>query len=516
MDNLRIFVSSIQYELENERVAIAELISSDAFLSRHCQAVLFESLPASTDPAERGYLTELNSSDVYVGIIGFEYGTVGANCLSAMHREYNRAVRRKMPVFIFVKGHSGRDKDRDEKMQALFARVRDPKTGHQYKRFANYQDLKRLVREALLPVLKKRGIVPSNAEEVEFKQTLGAASDFDVQLIAHAEYADLDAKLARQYVAAVLGRFPKGQAEVLQTLLSRGFLWHDDKNDRHRPTAAGLLLLGKNPDSVFPQSRITANAYGGVEKGEPIDRRDIRKPLPSAIQETIDFLVRNMRHTQTVRGFERVAIDEYPYEALREGIINAVAHRDYGLRGSSIRVEKYADRIVILSPGLPPPPLTLAKLRALKYLPCSRNPNIARGLSFFERIEEQGDGLRRMVAAAKDMGLPPPNFTKTDGHFTVIFKGPGKTMAGIKPQKGRPVFAVEPSLLDQLTPNQKTIVRELLKSATVQVPKIAARLRVTEQAIRKDMAHLQRLGLVEKRGSARATFYVLRERGRAP
>ena len=86
----------------------------------------------------------------------------------------------------------------------------------------------------------------------------------------------------------------------------------------------------------------------------------------------------------------------------------AAAHRDYSLTGSSIRVEKYTDRIAILSPGLLPPPLTLEKLRTLRCLPCSRNPNLARGLSFFERLEEQGAGLRRMVTVTANMGLPAP------------------------------------------------------------------------------------------------------------
>lgn len=99
-----------------------------------------------------------------------------------------------------------------------------------------------------------------------------------------------------------------------------------------------------------------------------------------------------------------------------------------------------------------------------------------------------------------------------DGHFTVLFKGPGKSMAKLKTQKARPLFAVEPSLIDSLTSNQKTIMRELIKKGEVQVSKIAARLKVTEQAIRKDMAKLQKMGLVEKRGAARATYYVLNER----
>jgi predicted HTH transcriptional regulator len=199
-----------------------------------------------------------------------------------------------------------------------------------------------------------------------------------------------------------------------------------------------------------------------------------------------------------LHGFQ---VDEYPYEALREALINAVAHRDYALRGSSIRVEKFANRIVILSPGIPPPPLTLAKIRSLKYLPCSRNPNIARGLSFFERIEEQGDGFRRMMTVTRNLGLPEPDFQITDGHF-VTFRGPGKSLSKVKPQIARPLFEVEPSTLDRLTANQKTIMRELLKAKAVQVRKLAEKLEVTEQAVRKDMAKLTELQLVEQRGGS--------------
>ena len=64
---------------------------------------------------------------------------------------------------------------------------------------------------------------------------------------------------------------------------------------------------------------------------------------------------------------------------------------------------------------------------------------------------------------------------------------------------------------DQLTPNQKTIVRELLKMKQGQVPGLAAKLKVTEQSVRKDMARLQALNPIEQRGAARATYYVLKE-----
>lgn len=81
----------------------------------------------------------------------------------------------------------------------------------------------------------------------------------------------------------------------------------------------------------------------------------------------------------------------------------------------------------------------------------------------------------------------------------------------MKSQSARPLFEVAPSVLDRLTAHQKSIVRQLLKTGEIQVPALAAKLKVTEQAIRKDMGKLAKLKLVEKRGAARATFYVLKE-----
>jgi predicted HTH transcriptional regulator len=511
VSKLRVFVSSVQQELENERIAVAELISTDSFLAKHCEAILFEREPASPLPPDQAYIAALDSCQVYVGIIGFEYGSVGSDGLSATHREYLHAKDKRLPVFFFVKGSSGRDKGRDPKMQELFAIVRDASTGHTYRRFSNYQELKQLVRSVLLPVLEQRGFTPSTVEQIEFEQTLGAASDFDTQLLEQVDFSDLDSELIRRYATAVLKQETTDTGVIQKLLLNRGLLWLDQKANSFRPTSAGLLLLGNSPDAVFAQCRIAANAYAGTERGEPIDRKNIVGPLPKAIEEAISFLIRNMRHTQTVREFSRFEIHEFPYEPLREALINAVAHRDYAIAGASIRIEKYQDRVAILSPGLPPPPLTLEKIRSLKYLPCSRNPNIARGLSFFERIEEQGDGFRRMITICRETGLPEPEFQIRDGHFAVIFHGPGNSLAKLKPSSARPIFEIKPSVLDQLTLNQKAIVQRLLKHNKAQVPELATALKVTEQAVRKDMAKLTKLQLVEKHGSARATHYTLKQ-----
>ncbi len=232
--------------------------------------------------------------------------------------------------------------------------------------------------------------------------------------------------------------------------------------------------------------------------------------MPIAIEDAIQFLIRNMRHITKMQGFSKVAIDEYPYEALREALVNAVAHRDYGIQGAGIRIEKFVDRLQIFSPGGPPPPITMKKLRSLDYIPCSRNPILARALSYFERIEEQGDGIRRILDEVKNVGLPGVEFRIVDGHFTVIFTGPGNRLSKLRPLHPRIIYEVAPAEVDRLNKNQKEITRRLLSKGEVDTAGLAKLLKVTPQAVRKDLAVLQKMGIIEKKGRARATYYVLK------
>ena len=500
--HLRVFVSSIQKELENERIAVTELVASDPFLDRHVRPVLFEQMPGSPLPARDAYLSALSSCEVYLGILGFEYGRKGEDGLSATHREYEEAKRRGLPTYFFVKGDNAQDSRRDDDMKAFFKAVRDEKAGHVYKRFGNYQILKREVRSVLLAELDKRGLRPTDEETAIAEQTIAQASDFDSRLVDRADERDLDQDLTLAFTKAVTGRREEAilptmkeddpeKNEVLRALLNRGLIWWNNETGRFHPTAGGLLLLGRSPEAVFPQVRVACNAWGGKERGgDPLDRLDLKVALPHAVEQAFAFLKRNMRHTTRVEGFARVQIDEYPYEALREAVVNAVAHRDYDLQGSCIRIDKYEDRIEVLSPGLPPDPLTVEKLSRLDYVPCSRNPNLARGLGFFERIEEQGDGIRRIISTTTAMGLPRPTLSVRDGHFLIVFHGPGEGIQKLKPQ-GRPVFEVKEDLLSGLSQTQRKIVTYLLEHGEAKVTDLAREIGVSGAAIRKALKELR-------------------------
>jgi len=96
MNKLRVFVSSVQKELEPERLAIASVITTDPFLSEHYEPVLFDREPLSGRNAARPYLDCLDTCQVYLLLINREYGRPHGD-MSATHQEYRHAQKRKLP-----------------------------------------------------------------------------------------------------------------------------------------------------------------------------------------------------------------------------------------------------------------------------------------------------------------------------------------------------------------------------------------------------------------------------------
>jgi ATP-dependent DNA helicase RecG len=97
MAKLRVFISSVQKELENERIAVAEVVSTDPFLSAHCEPFLYEAEPASSEQALDGCLNGVDESDIFAVLIWNEYGHIEEG-LSITNHEYRRAKKRGLPI----------------------------------------------------------------------------------------------------------------------------------------------------------------------------------------------------------------------------------------------------------------------------------------------------------------------------------------------------------------------------------------------------------------------------------
>lgn len=507
---LRVFVSSVQKELENERLMVLALVTTDAFLLAHCEAVLYENAPASPEKSAEECLAMIDTCDVCLSIVGRNYGTVPDGTHSITHQEYQRAKGRRTPILVFIKGHD--DSARDNGTQAWLKEIRAD--NFKYKRFGNILELQREVRAALLKLLKDRyNLVPSSEEQTIAEQTLEAVSAFESQALKRLKWRNLDQTLARRLTARA-ERKPEAdllENDILESMMVRGLTWPDSETDENYGTAAGIVLLARDPSAVFPHCRFLVDAYRAIAPdGDPIDHDDIRGPMPLAIDQVIAFIDRNTRHPIKVVGLDRVRLDEYPTEALREALVNAVAHRNYEDAGRKIMVEVFPDRVAVSSPGLPPKPLTLQKLRSGRYKPCSRNPVIAQSLSYFHRIEERGSGFKRMRAAMVDHGLEEPVLTEETGYFQVVFKGPGKDIKKIKLPLNLQLKLIPLSIESQLNKRQKRIIEYTVSNGSVTRSWCMKTFKIGHDAASRDLSELVNWDMFIPIGKGRAIRYVLK------
>ena len=505
---LLIFVSSVQKELEDERVIVQNLLNTDSFLSAHCAPVLYECEPASPDKALEGCLKDLDECQVYVLIVAVQYGAlIGENSIT--HAEYRRAKDRGFPVLAFIKGDRG--VKREEGTEALLGEL--DADGFKYKRFGNVIELQKEVRAALVKLLKDRfGITPSSDEDQIARQTIEATSAFESQPMTRIAWKDLDHDVACRLIAVAEGKRLEelNDGDLLSGVSLRGLVWRDPESGEHQATAAGIVLLARDPSAVFPQCRILADTYRSTESdGDPRDHEDIRGPMPLAIDRAIVFIDRNTRHPMRVVGLNRVRLNEYPVEALREALVNAAAHRQYEDAGRKIMLEVFADRVVVSSPGLPPAPITLAKLRSGKYRPCSRNPVLAQNLSYFHRIEERGSGFRRMRDQMLNHGLDQPLIGTDTGYFQVTFPGPGDNLERINVPSSAPGMVVTPSVEARLNERQKKMMLILVQGEELTSRRCEAEFQVTRETAAQDFNLLMELGLAKRIGKGRSTHYIL-------
>lgn len=180
---------------------------------------------------------------------------------------------------------------------------------------------------------------------------------------------------------------------------------------------AGVLFFAKDVRRFFPQAYITCLLARGTDKVEILDRKDFAGGVVADIEDALRFVERNTRTAYRIQGLQRENIPEYPTNALREAITNAVMHRDWFLTGANIFVEIYADRLEVVSPGSLPKGLLLTDLGSKSV---RRNTLVADLLHRIDFIEKAGTGILRIRSEIRAQGCPEPEF-KVNGFFSTIF-----------------------------------------------------------------------------------------------
>ena len=181
---------------------------------------------------------------------------------------------------------------------------------------------------------------------------------------------------------------------------------------------AGVLFFARNVRRFFPEAYITCLLGRGADKVHILDRKDFDGGIVADVKGAMRFIERNTRTAYRIKGLRRQNIPEYPMDAVREAITNAVMHRDWFFDGAHVFVEVYKDRIEVISPGSLPEGLGLADLG---HMNIRRNPLIADLLHRIDFIEKAGTGIRRIRDGARAQGCPEPEF-RIDRFVTVTFR----------------------------------------------------------------------------------------------
>jgi ATP-dependent DNA helicase RecG len=502
----RIFVSSVQKELELERAAVAHLITTDPFLLQHCMPVLFDQEPPPPHPAPQPYLDALRACAVYVLLLANDYGSLDGD-VSATHHEYRLAQKLKLPTIVFLKDRP--ESSGSAEMKAFLAEIK--KTGHTYKRFHDREDLKPEILRALVRTLKEDfGIAATTNEVSEGEHLIEAASAFETTMLRDVPVDALDAELMAAFNRDCgSSRIEEVFGTGYQTLHACGLAVPIESPDSYAATAAAFVLFGFRPADRFPQCQVLVDAYDGTRiTGRPKGQLNVNAALPRTLEEVLRFIDAHTFHPHRVVGLNNLRLEEYPVPALREALVNALAHRSYDDASRKVSVRVFSDRIEIASPGYPPKPLTISKLQRGGYRPCSRNPLIAQTLATMHLMEQRGSGFARMEEAMLNHGLEAPKLNQQDGYFVVTLPGPAGNYDRLKVPAGM-TGPVTPAVEAKLNARQKTILAHVQKTGAVTSGWCRKRFGVAYLTVHRDLTGLVALKLLHPVGRGRSTRYEL-------
>lgn len=278
---------------------------------------------------------------------------------------------------------------------------------------------------------------------------------FDKQPVPETGFRTLTEALWKPLLSA------EGAAEP-EAALGKLALLEDDEAGVLRATVAGVLLCTPNPERWLPNACITATRYRGADRASgQIDAQEITGPLNEQIAGASAFAARNMQVAAS-KDPARSDLPQYSEKALFEALVNAVAHRDYSMRGSRIRLSMFDDRVEIQSPGALPNNLTVESMASrqstrnealtsvLARMPVGGTRGGDERLYFMER---RGDGVPIIRRETWDLCGRYPEYTVVDDSEVLLVipaashdRSPARAIISVR-SNDRPLSGAEALLL---------------------------------------------------------------------
>lgn len=246
----------------------------------------------------------------------------------------------------------------------------------------------------------------------------------DVRSVEQAELSLLDKERLEEYQFALkkkkerLSKMTAKEIYELMRILRKGV-----------PTVMGILMFGSYPQGLFPQWCITAVVVPGETIGETgslgerfIDNRRLDGTIPEMLDGAVRFVQKNMSIRTIVDSVQgkRMDLAEYPIQAVRELILNALLHRDYSIHteGMPIQLIMFRNRLEIRNPGGLYGRLRISDLG--KVQPDTRNPALAVVMEDLDLTENRYSGIPTIYKVMRENGKKEPVFLNQRGEFRAI------------------------------------------------------------------------------------------------
>lgn len=479
----KIFLSSNREEFHNERKLIKETIENDIILNRFFKIFSFEEEPASGKTPQKRYSEAVLESDIYIGMIGSRYGTILESGISPTETEYN-LFDNDENTYIFLKEAYRREEKTDEFIKRI-------ESNHSYQTFNNQEELIREIKRSLSDFLDRN---LNNTKR-----------NFDKRIIRKSSIKDLDEETYEMFFKMTKDESLKSlkeerTKEEILSLINAGEIIDGNFHFNN----AGMICFGRNINGFDIEHEVKMVRFKSDTRMDILDKNECYENIFKLLDEVRIFFRRNTREGIVVRGFDGIPISEYPFEVVREAIINAIAHRDYSIDTSPITFYIYDDRIEIISPGKLLFPVSIENLGTGN--PAHRNKNICYILSKTKYMEHVGTGIKRMKEKMKEEGLREPEFIEEGELFKIILWGREEenNLKNIERQHFKNY--------DNLNLNERQI--KTLKIMKKEDKKITMKdyemmFNISRQSAYRDLKQLTEKGLIIKEKKGRSNVYKI-------
>lgn len=267
----------------------------------------------------------------------------------------------------------------------------------------------------------------------------------------------------------------------------------------NKPTNAGILLFGKNPQKIFAKSYIALARYkGNVESVERLDYKEFNGNLFGQIDKCNDHIIEHIAIMSNLEPgkIKREDIPEYGRFSVRELITNAVCHRDYEDQHTKVIIKMFSDKITFYNPGGLPKDITPKNITEKQF---SRNQNIANALAKVRYIEELGEGWNKIIKEHKDHLLKPSMpMIESDESTTLV------TINSIKEK-----FKEEEKRME-LNDRQKKIIKFIEENGRITTSSCATLLDASNDTALRELTRLKSINLIKRNGIGRNIYYVIK------